>query len=146
LNLFKIIPTAWTILVELLLATPFPKAFPPTVNAATNALNKNCILKFNPNWSVIFIAIKALIAPLNTPQMSPITSAQILATLGAFLISFIESFEPFTFFVAFAWNSSSLATVTATPIISKNIPIPITNINIIIADTKFKLATPYVDI
>ena len=61
-------------------------------------------------------------APLNTPQISPITSAQIFATFGAFLINCIDALEPFTFLVAFAWNSFSFATVTATPTISKNIP------------------------
>ena len=50
----------------------------------------------------IFKEINALIEPLSTPQMSPITSAHIFATLGAFFINFIESFDPFTFFVAFA--------------------------------------------
>ena len=49
------------------------------------------------------------------------------------------------FLLALAWNSSSLATVTATPIISKNIPTPITAISIIIEDTKSKFDTPYVD-
>ena len=70
--------------------------------------------------------------------MSPITSAHMFATLGAFFISLIESFEPFTFFVAFAWNSCSFATVTATPIISNIIPIAITKININIAGSKLK--------
>ena len=130
----------------MLLATPFPNAFPPTVKAATVALRINCILKDNPNCSVIFIAIKALIAPLKTPHISPITSAQIFATLGAFLINFIEAFEPSIFLLALAWNSCSLATVTATPIISKNIPIPITKISINIAGIKLKLDTPFADI
>ena len=79
----------------------FPIAFPPTVKAETTALSTNCKLKFIPNCSVIFTAINALIAPLNTPQISPITSAQIFDTLGAFLINFIESLEPSTFLVAF---------------------------------------------
>ena len=79
-------------------AIPFPSAFPPTVKDATTALSINCISKDNPNCSVIFAAIRALIAPLNTPQISPTTSAHMFATLGAFLINLIESFEPFTFF------------------------------------------------
>ena len=76
LNLFITIPTAWTILVDFSFATPFPIAFPPTVSAATVALNINCKLKFSPNCSVILTDINALIAPLNTPHISPITSAQ----------------------------------------------------------------------
>ena len=138
-------PTACTIFVEFLFAISFPIAFPPTVNADTNALNKNCMLKLIPNCSVIFTAIRALIAPLSTPHMSPITSAHMLATFDAFLISLIESFEPFTFFVAFAWNSSSFATVTATPIMSNTIPTPITNIKISIAGNRLRFDTPFVD-
>ena len=84
-------------MVELLFATVFPNALPPTVIAETNALNINCVSKLSPNWSVILIEINALIAPLSTPHISPITSAQIFATLGAFLINFIELLDPFTF-------------------------------------------------
>ena len=142
-NLFKNVPTKCTIGVELLFATSFPKAFPPTVKDATIALITNC--KFTPNFSVIFDAIIALIAPLSTPHISPITSAHIFATLAEFFINLIDVFAPFTFFVAFAWNSSSLATVTATPIISNPIPIAITNININIDAPKFKLDTTFVD-
>ena len=61
-----------------------------------------CISNGNLISLPIFIAIKAPIAPLNTPHISPITSAQIFATLGAFFISFIESFDPSTFLVALA--------------------------------------------
>ena len=145
-NLLNTEPTTCTIGVVLLFAISFPIAFPPTVKAATTALNKNCILKENPKLSVIFIAISALIAPLNTPHISPITSAQILATLGAFFISCIDVFAPLTFFVAFAWNSSSFATVTATPTISNKIPTNITNTNTKIAGIKLNLDTPFVEI
>ena len=79
-----------------------PIAFPPTVKADTVALNINCKFIFIPNWSVILPAINALMAPLNTPHISPITSAQIFETLGAFLISFMESIDPFIFLVALA--------------------------------------------
>ena len=130
LNLFNTIPTLCTISVDFLFAMSFPNAFPLTVSADTNALNMNCISNGIFNSDDIFMAINALIDPLSTPQMSPITSAHIFATFGAFFISFIESFEPWTFFVALAWNSSMFATVTATPIISNTIPIPITNTNI----------------
>ena len=145
LTLFNTIPTVWTIFVEFLFATPFPNAFPPTVNAATKALNINCKSKFNPNCSVIFIDINALIAPLNTPHISPTTSAHIFATFGAFLINLIELFDPFTFLVAFAWNSFSSATVTATPIISNPIPTNITNSKIKIAGIRLKFVIPFED-
>ena len=44
----------------------------------------------------------ALIAPLNTPQISPITSAQILATIEEFRISFTAVFAPGIFLLALA--------------------------------------------
>ena len=138
------VPTKCTIGVDSLFANSFPNAFPPTVKEATTALIINC--KFVPVFSAIFAAIIALIAPLSTPHISPITSAHILATFAEFFINFIEVFAPSTFLVAFAWNSSSFATVTATPIISKIIPTAITTTNIIIDETKFKLDTPFVDI
>ena len=80
----------------------FPIAFPNTVKEATKALIKNCILKFKVKASVIFIEIKALIAPLKTPQISPITSAQKLETFAEFLINLTEVFAPPTFLEALA--------------------------------------------
>ena len=71
-------------------------ALPPTVNDATNALIKNCILKSNPKFLFILIVNIALIAPLKTPAISPITSLHILDTLGADLISFIAVLAPLT--------------------------------------------------
>lgn len=47
--------------------------------------------------------------------------------------------------VAFAWNSSSFATVTATPIISKIIPMKITKINIKIAGNSANPFNAFVD-
>ena len=78
--------------------------------------------------------------------MSPITSAHILATFDAFFISFRDDFAPFAFLVAFAWKSPSSATVTATPITSKIIPIKITAINIIIDKYMFNFSIPLFDI
>ena len=77
-------------------------ALPPTVNDATTALIINCKSYVNPIFSVIFRVTIALIAPLNTPQISPITSAQILATFAEFFISFNDVLAPFAFLVAFA--------------------------------------------
>ena len=55
-------------------------------------------------------------APLTTPQMSPITSAQIFATFDAFFISLSDVLAPFAFLVAFAWKCPSSATVTDNPL------------------------------
>ena len=136
-NLLIIVPTICTISVDLLFAILFPIAFPLTVIDATNALIINWILLDTLYIFEIFNAIIALIAPLTTPQISPITSAQIFATFDAFFISFNDVFAPFAFLVAFAWKWPSSATVTATPIISKIIPINITAINIIIDNNIF---------
>lgn len=144
-NLFSPFPTICTISVDLLFAIFFPNAFPPTVIADTKAESKNCKSIFSPNCDVILTAISALIAPLNTPHISPTTSAHIFATFGAFLINLIELFDPFTFLVAFAWNSFSSATVTATPIISNPIPTNITNSKIKIAGIRLKFVIPFED-
>jgi len=101
-------------------------------------------LLVTPSLRVSFAVIIALIAPLKTPHTSPITSAQIFATIDAFLISFIDVFEPFIFLLAFAWNSASSATVTATPIMSVIIPINITTISIKIAGIILKFDIPFV--
>ena len=140
------LPTICTIFVEFLFAIPFPIAFPPTVSDATIALIMNCKSKFKLNFSVIFIVISAAIEPLSTPQMSPITSAQMLDTFDEFLISFIDVFAPCIFLLAFACISSSFATVTATPIISNIIPTNIVNIKINIAGNNSKYEIAFVDI
>ena len=93
----------------------------------------------------IFIEIIALIAPLTTPQISPITSAHIFATLDAFFIKLKEDFAPSAFLVAFAWKSSSGATVTAIPTISNIIPIKTTIINITIDKIKLNRAMPLLE-
>ena len=129
-SLLRTTATACTIFVEFFCAIVFPMALPDTVSEATNALIKNCMLNEILNEAVIFNAIEALIEPLKTPHISPITSAQKFATLAEFLINFTDVLEPAILFDAFAWNSFSSATVTATPIISKNIPINITKNNI----------------
>lgn len=146
LNLFNTFPTIWTIGVAFLFAISLPIAFPPTVIAATNALIINWISNVIWKFWVIFIEISALIAPLSTPHISPITSAQKFATFDAFFIRCIDCFEPSTFFVAFAWNSSSFATVTATPIMSNIIPTKITNTNINVAGNKANPFNAFVDI
>ena len=82
--------TAYIIELHFILANSLPRALPPTVNEATNALIMNWILKASPRLWVIFIVNIALIAPLSTPHMSPITSLQIFETFGAERINFIE--------------------------------------------------------
>lgn len=59
--------TKKTICVGCFLAISFVIAFPPTVKAATIALNNICILGSTPNFSINFNVIKALKDPLNTP-------------------------------------------------------------------------------
>ena len=66
--------------------------------------------------------------------------------MAEFLINFTDVLEPAILFDAFAWNSFSSATVTATPIISKNIPINITKNNINIAGSNGKFVIEFVDI
>ena len=145
-SLLRTTATACTIFVEFFCAIVFPIALPDTVRDATKALIKNCMLNEIPNEAVIFNAIEALIEPLKTPHISPITSAQKFATLAEFLINFTDVLEPAILFDAFAWNSFSSATVTATPIISKNIPINITKNNINIAGNNGKFVIEFVDI
>lgn len=145
-SLLRTTATACTIFVEFFCAIVFPIALPDTVRDATKALIKNCMLNEIPNEAVIFNAIEALIEPLKTPHISPITSAQKFATLAEFLINFTDVLEPAILFDAFAWNSFSSATVTATPIISKNIPINITKNNINIAGSNGKFVIEFVDI
>lgn len=84
-------------MVECFCAIFLPIALPLTVKDATNALIKNCKLNDKLIALVIFIEMRALIAPLNTPQISPIISAQKLATLAEFLINFTDVLEPAIF-------------------------------------------------
>ena len=82
--------------VHLVFAKFFPKALPPTVIEATSALIINWMSKLNPMLCVIFTVSMALIAPLSTPHISPITSLHILETFGADLINFMAVFAPYT--------------------------------------------------
>ena len=66
--------------------------------------------------------------------------------MAEFLINLTDVLEPAILFDAFAWNSFSSATVTATPIISKNIPINITKNNINTAGNNGKFVIEFVDI
>lgn len=83
--------------VHLVFAKFLPKALPPTVIDATSALIINWMSKFNPILCVIFTVNIALIAPLSTPHISPITSLHILETFGADLINFMAVFAPLPF-------------------------------------------------
>ena len=65
------------------------------------------------------------------PQISPITSLQILDILLEFLSNPIVSLPPFIFCEAIERKVFSLLVKTATPIMSKIIPITIIKINII---------------
>lgn len=58
--------------------------------------------------------------------MSPTISLQILETLVLFFNKLIQAVASFIFFELIAWKGASSAVNAATPIISNNIPIPIT--------------------
>lgn len=80
-SILLIIPTISSVYF---FAISLPIAFPPTVREATIALIMNCKLNSKPNFSVIFNVTIALIAPLSTPHISPITSAHILFYLDQY--------------------------------------------------------------
>ncbi len=61
-----------------------------------------------------------------------------LATFAEFRINLIDVFAPCIFLLAFACNSSSFATVTATPTISNKIPTKIVSNKINIAGNSSK--------
>ena len=63
----------------------------------TQEKKKNTVGAVGMRFSII--GLIALIAPLTTPHISPITSAQIFATLEAFFISFKDVLAPFAFLV-----------------------------------------------
>ena len=77
-------------------------AFPPTVTEATTALIINCKSTDKLYIEPIFNAIKALIEPLKTPQISPTISEPKLATFAELRISFTEVFAPVTLLLALA--------------------------------------------
>ena len=58
--------------------------------------------------------------------MSPTISLQTLETLVLFFNKLIQAVASFIFFEFIAWKGASSAVKVATPIISNNIPIPIT--------------------
>lgn len=77
--------------------------------------------------------------PLTIPQMSPITSLQMLDTLLLFFNNLRQDDAPFIFFAFIAWNGASLAVIVATPIISNMIPIEITTNKITVKTITLKL-------
>lgn len=127
------------------MATLLPNAFPPMVSDATSAVTIKVVNKtFELNFTDIIIAIDEANAPDIIPQISPITSLQKLDTFSEFLINFTASFDPFTRFVAIELKVDISDTVTAIPIISKIIPINITNNikNILIIAVTFDTIIP----
>ena len=95
----------------------------PTVNEDTTAVKKIAIKGVSNSWTTK----EVVMAPDMIPHISPITSLHMLLALFPFLIKLMHSLDPVIFLEALAWNVFSSQLNTATPIISKNIPI---NINI----------------
>ena len=132
LRLAKTLPTKNDILSLFLVAIDLQIALPPTVKLEMKAVNKTDImLKLMLVELLTDIARTAPMEPLIIPQISPITSLQILEILLEFLSKPIVSLPPFIFWDAIDRNVFSLLVKTATPIISKMMPITIININII---------------
>ena len=124
----------------LLIAKLLPIALPPIVNDEMIAVIINPVKSKSVWYFVTKIAhIVVPAAPDITPQISPITSQQKLDVLSALFLNLTAVVAPFTLREAIEWNTASSALVTATPTISKSIPI---NINIkvnIIPNIKDKL-------
>ena len=124
-----ILPTICTIAVLESMAKPLPMALPPTVRPATKAdIPKEMIWGMEKSkFARICVTMAAEALPDTTPQISPITSQQMLLTLSALRKRLIASWAPITFRAAIEWKGFSSAEVTATPIISKTIPISTMN-------------------
>ena len=107
----------------LFMAIFLPKALPPMVSDDIKAVMMRVIN--SPLIFVILISNATIVTPALPdiiPQISPITSQQILDTLLAFLISFTPTLPPRTLLALIEWNTTSSPQVTETPIISKIIP------------------------
>ena len=119
------------------IATRFIMALPPTVMVEVRAVT---IIAIKVLFRLIIPANERVSTadrlPLTIPQISPITSLQKEAIVAEFLIKPIASLAPFIFLEAIAWKLASLLVKTATPIISKIIPIKITKI---VISSKIKL-------
>ena len=123
--------TALMILVLSFMANDFSAAFPPMVRAEimaeTNTVTNRILALV---LFVIMVTMTVPHAPETMPQTSPITSQQIDDTLEAFLTSKTPILPLFIFRALIELNTVISPLVTATPIVSKTIPIMI-NVNVI---------------
>ena len=113
-------------------------AFPPMVREATTPV----ITSPTQNMSRLYVfeIVAVIVTPAEPdiiPHMSPITSLQNDDTLSAFFINDTAVLAPFIFLELIAFSGLSVPDVTATPIISNIIPIPINSSSIIIPITRF---------
>lgn len=122
-------------------------AFPPIVSEAIVAVI------ISPTQNMFrFSALdkeEAIVTPAEPeiiPHMSPMTSLQNDDTLAAFFLNDTAFLAPFIFLELMEWSGSSLAEVTATPIISKIIPIVIKIRSINIPTTIFTFGMVISDI
>lgn len=104
-------------LIAVFLKDALPKIVNPAMMDATND-EIRIIVKFPPEFMIIFATMLAPAAPERTPQTSPITSLQMELTLSAFLIKLMACLLPLTFLAAIAVNGSSEHDATARPIMS----------------------------
>lgn len=109
------------------MAIPLPRALPPTVSAATDAVISRLSKKLFKAGAVLimYATTVAEAEPLIIPQMSPITSLQKFETLSLDFISFIARAECLTLRAAIEWKGDSVAVVTAIPTMSNNMPVRI---------------------
>lgn len=122
-------------------------AFPPIVNEAIVAVIINPTQKtFKSKFLEIDAAIVTPAEPDIIPHISPITSLQNDDTLAAFFLNDTAFFAPFIFLELMECNGSSSAEVTATPIISKIIPMMININSISIPVRRFTLGMVVSDI
>ena len=114
------------------MARDFPQAFPPTVIPETTA-DSSSVMKISEPLLLsnsTRAEMTAAAEPEMTPQMSPITSLQNDETRPALRMSRSASYASGTLREAIAWNGTSSAAVTATPMISNRIPVSTMQIRI----------------
>lgn len=121
-----------TTAVLLFMASDLPQALPPTVTPETTADSSN-VIKIS-DLLLLRISTRAAMTaaaePEITPQISPMTSLQNDDTFPALRIRRSASSASGTLREAIAWNGTSSAAVTATPMISNRIPVSTMQIRI----------------
>lgn len=114
------------------MASDLPQALPPTVTPETTA-DSSSVIKIS-DLLLLRISTRAAMTaaaePEITPQISPMTSLQNDDTFPALRIRRSASSASGTLREAIAWNGTSSAAVTATPMISNRIPVSTMQIRI----------------